>query len=42
MFSRCRGLSIKDKGHLAGYLINDDGGGVYDGWNYDGDDDDEV
>ena len=46
MFSRCRGLNIKEKDHLAGYLIYDDGGGVYDdddgGSDYDGDDDDEV
>ena len=26
MFSKCRGLSIKEKDHLAGYRINDDGG----------------
>ena len=42
MFSRCGGLGIKEKDHLAGNLFYDDGGGVYDGSDYDGDDDDEV
>ena len=38
VFSRCKGLSLKEKDHLAGYLINDDGGGGYGGCNYEGDD----